>query len=72
MSYNKTEWVNDQTPVNAKNMNNIEEGIAAAHTEIAELKGNTKTTVAELEKKVGDGYGAIDERVRKIEEEVVQ
>ena len=27
MSYVKTEWINDQTPLNADNMNHIEEGI---------------------------------------------
>ena len=29
-SYNKTTWVNDSTPLNARNMNNIESGIETA------------------------------------------
>jgi predicted ribonuclease toxin of YeeF-YezG toxin-antitoxin module len=29
-SYTKTNWVNKQTPVNAQNMNKIEQGIADA------------------------------------------
>ncbi|MBQ8768854.1 MAG: hypothetical protein IJZ15_04320 [Oscillospiraceae bacterium] len=48
-SYEKTEWVNDQTPVNAKNMNNIEEGIAGAHNEIADLKVKDEALTAALE-----------------------
>lgn len=31
MAYNKTVWENDKTPVNADNMNKIEQGIADAH-----------------------------------------
>lgn len=34
MAYTKTNWVNDVTPANATNMNNIEEGIEAAHNMI--------------------------------------
>lgn len=34
------------------------------------LKGDTKSTVAELEKKIGDGYDAIDERVENLEENI--
>lgn len=35
MSYNKLVWVNKQTPVNADNMNHIEDGIANV-TELVE------------------------------------
>ena len=37
MAYNKTIWVNDQTPLNADNMNNIENGIAKNEEDIAQL-----------------------------------
>lgn len=37
MAYNKTIWVNDQTPLNADNMNNIENGIAKNEEDIAGL-----------------------------------
>lgn len=28
MAYNKTNWINNQTPINADNLNNIEQGIS--------------------------------------------
>lgn len=34
ISYQKTVWVNNVTPLNAKNMNNIENGIEALATEL--------------------------------------
>lgn len=34
ISYTKTNWVNNVTPLNAKNMNNIENGIGALATEL--------------------------------------
>lgn len=37
MAYKKTIWVNDQTPLNADNMNNIEDGIAKNEEDIAGL-----------------------------------
>ena len=37
MAYKKTIWVNDQTPINADNMNNIENGIAKNEEDIAGL-----------------------------------
>lgn len=37
MAYKKTIWVNDQTPLNADNMNNIENGIAKNEEDIAGL-----------------------------------
>lgn len=35
MSYNRTIWENNKTPLNANNMNNIEEGIAEAKEDAA-------------------------------------
>lgn len=59
MSYKKTTWINDSTPVNADNMNKIEEGIEAAHNDIStvrqdlsKLSGNTKASVEDLEKRI--------------------
>lgn len=37
MAYKKTIWVNDQTPLNADNMNNIEDGIAKNEEDIEGL-----------------------------------
>lgn len=34
MAYKKTEWINGETPVNADNLNNIEQGIEGAHKAI--------------------------------------
>lgn len=70
MSYKKTTWINDSTPVNADNMNKIEEGIEAAHNDIStvrqdlsKLSGNTDTSIEALETSVKD----LDERVEKID-----
>lgn len=37
MAYQKTNWVNDETPLNADNMNNIENGIEQNESDIASL-----------------------------------
>ena len=34
MQYNKTEWLDKKTPVNAERLNNMEEGIYNAHSEV--------------------------------------
>lgn len=39
--YNKTKWVNDSTPVNAENLNKIEEGIYQNYIELNALKEET-------------------------------
>lgn len=38
MAYTKTNWVNNTTPLNATNMNKIEEGIAAVDTAVEAVK----------------------------------
>lgn len=40
MAYNKTTWVNDETPLNADNMNNIEDGISQNELDILTLEGS--------------------------------
>lgn len=72
MSYKKTTWINDSTPVNADNMNKIEEGIEAAHNDIStvrqdlsKLSGNTDTSIEDLETSVKD----LDEKVQSVEED---
>lgn len=42
MSYTKTVWVNNTTPLNADNMNNIESGVETANTDIEEILDGTK------------------------------
>lgn len=37
MSYTKTNWVNNITPINEKNMNNIENGIVENEKAINEI-----------------------------------
>ena len=38
ISYTKTNWVNNVTPLNEKNMNNIENGIAAVTNAVNNIK----------------------------------
>jgi len=52
MAYIKTEWVNNSTKVNATNMNKIENGIEAAHNDIAT---------------VSEDVANVDERVESLE-----
>lgn len=42
MAYNRTTWVNGETPLSADNMNNIENGIEENKASIAELNGDIK------------------------------
>lgn len=41
MSYVKTTWVDDTTPINSNNLNNIENGIVANESSINGIKGVT-------------------------------
>lgn len=47
MAYNKTTWVNDETPLNAENMNKIESGIEQNANDIDELKQSSGNSVKE-------------------------
>lgn len=38
MAYSKTTWINGTTPINATNLNHIEDGIASVESEIPEVK----------------------------------
>ena len=40
MSYEPTTWRNDETAVNAANMNKLEQGVAAAHEDISGLQSS--------------------------------
>lgn len=44
MAYEKTNWQNGVTPVNAQNMNHIEDGIAANDTAIAQANNRITQT----------------------------
>ena len=50
MAYTRTHWVNNLTQLNAKNMNNIEDGIEDADNAINELDGK----VQDLDSKVAN------------------
>lgn len=40
MAYNKTLWVDNETDVNATNLNNLEDGVKTLDVEILEIKGS--------------------------------
>ena len=42
MAYTKKTWVKGNTPLSAENFNHMEQGIADAHTDIAQLNSDTK------------------------------
>lgn len=48
VTYNKTNWVNDVTPLDANNMNNIENGIESLVNEVNAGSGSTITVDSEL------------------------
>ena len=48
VTYNKTNWVNDVTPLDANNMNNIENGIENLVNEFNAGSGSTITVDREL------------------------
>lgn len=55
MSYVKTNWQNGVTPLNAQNMNHIEDGIAANDTNITNVNtrvNNVKNDVQQLSGKL--------------------
>lgn len=51
--YNRTVWVNDQTKLNAKNMNNIEVGIETLNNETANQFSNVKDEIRLLSETSG-------------------
>ena len=51
--YNRTVWVNDQTKLNAKNMNNIEVGIETLNTETANQFSNVQNEIRLLSETSG-------------------
>lgn len=48
MAYTKTTWVDGQTPVNAQNMNNIENGIKANANDIISLKADNLANIKNI------------------------
>lgn len=48
MAYTKTNWVNGQTPINATNLNKIENGIAENYTAIGTLSNLNTTNKSSL------------------------
>ena len=51
MSYVKTEWINDQTPLNATNLNHIEDGIEAVPVDASVGRSSIVTKTSNI---VGD------------------
>lgn len=60
INYNATTWVDDETPVNEDNMNNIEQGISAAYSQI-NINTNAITQnsndISEIQNKIGGDTG---------------
>lgn len=40
MAYNKTTWINNETPINADNLNNIENGVDDVDDRISVVEDN--------------------------------
>lgn len=70
MAYSKTTWVQEETPLNASNMNHIEDGIATADTNASsalttanaastKISGVTKTEIDLLSGKTADNLHKI-------------
>ena len=63
MSYSRTTWVNEETQLNASNMNNIEDGIeeakTAASANTTKLSGVTKSEIDLLAGKTSDNLHKI-------------
>ena len=66
MAYSKTTWVQEETPLNAANMNHIEDGIetavtnaSSALTATAKISGVTKAEIDLLSGKTSDNLHKI-------------
>ena len=50
MAYTKTAWVNNTTPINATNLNHIEDGIEDVDTRVGDIEsGNLDSRVTDIE-----------------------
>lgn len=73
MSYEKTNWINDQTPINADNLNKIENQLETSDTDIADLDsrvGTNETNIGTLNtdlSSLGTSVNAINTRVTETE-----
>ena len=56
MAYSRTNWANEETQLNAHNMNNIEDGIEAALDKTEDV---TKTEISLLSGKTADSLRTI-------------
>ena len=53
-AYNKTRWVDNSTPVNAENLNNIENGISGLYSNALGLSELIEGNGIEIKNKVSD------------------
>lgn len=67
MAYSRTQWVNEETQLNARNMNNIEEGIEAALDKTADV---TKAEISLLSGKTANNLRTITAGTTDMEEGV--
>lgn len=67
MAYSRTQWVNEETQLNARNMNNIEEGIEAALDKTADV---TKAEISLLSGKTVNNLRTITAGTTDLEEGV--
>lgn len=55
ISYNKTNWVNNETKLNAENLNHIEDGVKNVTDEVNKIEEGTVV----VEKAYKDGQGSV-------------
>lgn len=65
MSYVKTVWVDEQTPLNAKNLNHIEDGIEAVPVDASESRSSIVTKTVNIETDV-DSHGNPIDRTNRV------
>lgn len=68
MAYQKTNWVNEETPLNANNMNKIEDELESQDTRITNLESElpNKITQSQMETYVNQRIGDIEVALTKL------
>lgn len=67
MAYNRTQWVNEETQLNARNMNNIEDGIEES---LDKMENVTKNEISLLAGKTANNFRTITAGTTDLEEGV--
>lgn len=64
MAYSRTQWVNNLTPVNERNMNNIEDGIEEAIS----ASSTNASDIVDLRTDMGTADNALSGRITAVDE----